>query len=234
VHRLRIQRIEKPALQLVCASGAKHAARIANHGPSTHDFHAQSLALSDGTLNSGLSRLTRYRSAGYLTRRAQDLYAIGLSQDLHAALARPTLRSRVFHNVPPPPPSTIGRARDQRSRRRRGGDDKAVSRHTARSEERLRSALSIRIRLTFFLARFCWHCALPAPHELRYFGAAEVRLPLSRFMGKPYDIASFAKHLTKFSLCLPATWRVLEEERRPFTSNNTASPKNSLIPSDHQ
>lgn len=52
-------------------------------------------------------------------------------------------------------------------------------------------------------------CALAKTDDFGYFGAADVREPLSRIRGKVYDIPSFARHLKSF--CLPARGRVLEK-----------------------
>lgn len=41
-------------------------------------------------------------------------------------------------------------------------------------------------------------CALAEKDQLGYFSAGSVRDPLSRIMGKPYDIPAFARHLSAF------------------------------------
>jgi len=52
-------------------------------------------------------------------------------------------------------------------------------------------------------------CALARTDEVGYFAAADVRLPLSEIMGKPYDIPGFAKHLNGF--CYPDRGAVLRK-----------------------
>lgn len=42
-------------------------------------------------------------------------------------------------------------------------------------------------------------CALARTDELGYFSAANVRLPMTRIMGRPYDIPNFSRHLKEFS-----------------------------------
>jgi len=42
-------------------------------------------------------------------------------------------------------------------------------------------------------------CALADADELGYFVSADVREPLSKIMGKPYEIPGFSQHLNKFS-----------------------------------
>ncbi|MFQ5730703.1 MAG: AAA family ATPase [Planctomycetaceae bacterium] len=42
-------------------------------------------------------------------------------------------------------------------------------------------------------------CALAEVDDLGFFASADVREPLSRIMGKPYDIPNFSQHLDKFS-----------------------------------
>lgn len=42
-------------------------------------------------------------------------------------------------------------------------------------------------------------CALADVDELGYFVSADVREPLSKIMGRPYDIPGFSQHLNKFS-----------------------------------
>ena len=39
-------------------------------------------------------------------------------------------------------------------------------------------------------------CALAPVDEMGYFGASDVREPLSEMMGKQYEIASFVRHLS--------------------------------------
>jgi hypothetical protein len=41
-------------------------------------------------------------------------------------------------------------------------------------------------------------CALAEPDDFGYFAASSVRQPLTKIMGKAYDIPSFAKHLREF------------------------------------
>lgn len=41
-------------------------------------------------------------------------------------------------------------------------------------------------------------CALAKTDDLGYFAAADVREPLSKIMGKPYDIPAFSRHLKEF------------------------------------
>jgi predicted transposase YbfD/YdcC len=41
-------------------------------------------------------------------------------------------------------------------------------------------------------------CALAATDELGYFAAADVRTPMRRITGKPYDIPSYSQHLKQF------------------------------------
>lgn len=41
-------------------------------------------------------------------------------------------------------------------------------------------------------------CALAPKTELGYFSATGVRYPMSRLMGKPYEIPAFARHLNEF------------------------------------
>ncbi|EKA62266.1 hypothetical protein B277_03033 [Janibacter hoylei PVAS-1] len=41
-------------------------------------------------------------------------------------------------------------------------------------------------------------CALAEKDELGYFTAASVKEPLSRIMGRPYDIPAFSRHLSEF------------------------------------
>lgn len=42
-------------------------------------------------------------------------------------------------------------------------------------------------------------CALAPTDELGYFSPADVREPMSKIMGRPYDIPSFARHLKAFA-----------------------------------
>lgn len=42
-------------------------------------------------------------------------------------------------------------------------------------------------------------CALADKDDLGYFSAGSVRQPMSRIMGKPYEIASYARHLDAFT-----------------------------------
>lgn len=42
-------------------------------------------------------------------------------------------------------------------------------------------------------------CALAEKDDLGYFTSSDVREPMSTIMGKPYDIAAYAKHLNQFS-----------------------------------
>ncbi len=41
-------------------------------------------------------------------------------------------------------------------------------------------------------------CALAKKNNLGYFSAVDVRKPMSKIMGKPYDIPSFSRHLNIF------------------------------------
>jgi len=41
-------------------------------------------------------------------------------------------------------------------------------------------------------------CALARTDELGYFAAADVRDPMTKIMGKPYDISSYTQHLNQF------------------------------------
>jgi len=42
-------------------------------------------------------------------------------------------------------------------------------------------------------------CAMAKTDDLGYFAAADVREPLSRITGKPYDIPAYSRHLNDFS-----------------------------------
>ncbi|MXX86479.1 MAG: AAA family ATPase [Acidobacteria bacterium] len=53
-------------------------------------------------------------------------------------------------------------------------------------------------------------CAKAKTDNFGYFAAADVRSPMSRIMGKPYEIPSFARHLNSF--CLPERGCVLRKE----------------------
>jgi Cdc6-like AAA superfamily ATPase len=104
--------------------------------------------------------------------------------------------------------------------------DKAVSDSQQSLRSGLRSALSSPQQGNIFGAVLL-ACALARTDEFGYFGTAEVRDPLSRITGKPYEVASFAKHLT--ALCLPARGRVLEKSgvKQRFRYRFT----NALMPS---
>lgn len=47
-------------------------------------------------------------------------------------------------------------------------------------------------------ARVLLACALAPTDELGYFAATDVRPPMSRIMGKPYEIPAFSRHLNDF------------------------------------
>ena len=53
-------------------------------------------------------------------------------------------------------------------------------------------------------------CAKAKTDDFGYFAAADVRAPMSQIMGKPYEIPSFARHLSAF--CLDERGRVLRKE----------------------
>ena len=53
-------------------------------------------------------------------------------------------------------------------------------------------------------------CALAKNDQFGYFQAADVKKPMSKIMGKTYDIPSFAKHLNAF--CDPCRGSVLKKE----------------------
>jgi Cdc6-like AAA superfamily ATPase len=59
-------------------------------------------------------------------------------------------------------------------------------------------------------------CAIAKKDGLSYFQAADVAAPLSKILGKPYEIPAFARHLSK--LCEPGRSAVLEKtgERRRY------------------
>jgi hypothetical protein len=52
-------------------------------------------------------------------------------------------------------------------------------------------------------------CALAEVDELGYFRAAAVSLPMSRIMGRKYDIPNFSRHL--FDFCEPRRGSVLKK-----------------------
>ena len=53
-------------------------------------------------------------------------------------------------------------------------------------------------------------CARAKADAFGYFAAADVRRPMSQIMGRPYEIPSFARHLTSF--CQPKRGTVLRRE----------------------
>lgn len=53
-------------------------------------------------------------------------------------------------------------------------------------------------------------CAKAKTDDFGYFAAGDVRKPMSQIMGKPYEIPSFARHLSSF--CLAERGRVLRKE----------------------
>ena len=65
-------------------------------------------------------------------------------------------------------------------------------------------------------------CALSGDDEFGYFAAAGVRGPLSRVMGRPYEIPGFAKHLSHF--CSPWSsckgWWIAELKSRCWTASS--------------
>jgi Cdc6-like AAA superfamily ATPase len=52
-------------------------------------------------------------------------------------------------------------------------------------------------------------CALARTDELGYFSAVDVRAPMSRIMGRPYEIAAFSRHLNDF--CETARGPILQK-----------------------
>ena len=65
-------------------------------------------------------------------------------------------------------------------------------------------------------------CALSETDELGYFAAADVRSPMSKIMGKPYDIPSYSQHLKQF--CTEDRGQVLQkigpDRKTRFRFNN--------------
>lgn len=57
-------------------------------------------------------------------------------------------------------------------------------------------------------------CALAETDQLGYFAAVDVRAPLSRMVGKPYEIAAFSRHLSDFC-----------EEDRGYALQRTGVPR---------
>lgn len=56
-------------------------------------------------------------------------------------------------------------------------------------------------------------CALAKTDEMGYFAAADVREPMSRIMGRAYDIPNYARHLNEF--CSDSRGPVLEKQGEP-------------------
>lgn len=56
-------------------------------------------------------------------------------------------------------------------------------------------------------------CALARLDDLNYFAAADVRGPMTRIMGRPYDIPAFSRHLNDF--CEDRRGKVLEKTGTP-------------------
>jgi len=58
-------------------------------------------------------------------------------------------------------------------------------------------------------------CALAKSDELGYFSAGDIRKPLGRIMGKPYEIPLFARHLHDF--CEPARGPALHKKGEKYS-----------------
>lgn len=74
--------------------------------------------------------------------------------------------------------------------------DEAVRRHTLMSQYQVAVQSPRRDNL---YARVLISCALAEKNPLGLFTASAVREPMSRIMGKPYDIPAFARHLNAFT-----------------------------------
>ena len=104
-------------------------------------------------------------------------------------------------------------ALDDRRLNIQGADVKpAVEKAVANAEQSLkddyRRAISSPQKGNLF-SRVLLACALAQADEFGYFAAADVREPLSRIMGKRYEIPTFANHLNQFSQ--PARASVLKK-----------------------
>jgi hypothetical protein len=82
-----------------------------------------------------------------------------------------------------------------------GDVDVAVSRAISKAQQSImdvyhRATLSTR---TTLYPQVLLACALAPGDDFGFFAAADVRAPLSRIMGKPYDIPAFAQHLNELS-----------------------------------
>ena len=101
---------------------------------------------------------------------------------------------------------------DRRLDIRRTDVEPAVEKAVANAEQSLkddyRKAVSSPQKGNLF-ARVLLACALAQADEFGYFAAADVRDPLTKIMGKRYEIAAFAKHLSDFGQ--PARASVLKK-----------------------
>jgi len=144
--------------------------------------------MSNGELHqiieNGLGRLSMDIDNGAL--RKISLLSQGLPHYTHLLglhSAREALDAETPHVAIKHVRSAINKALEQAQQSIRNAYHKATT--SPRSESLFRQVL---------LA-----CALATTDDLGYFSPADVRLPMSRIMGRPYDIPSFSRHLKEFS-----------------------------------
>jgi hypothetical protein len=91
---------------------------------------------------------------------------------------------------------------DDRDKIQMSDVEAAVERAVEKAQQSIRSAYhkatSSPQKDTLY-ARVLLACALAPTDELGYFSASDVKTPMSRIMGKPFDIPAFSRHLNDFA-----------------------------------
>jgi len=80
--------------------------------------------------------------------------------------------------------------------------DAAVERAVEKAQQSIRSAYhkaTSSPRRDTLYAKVLLACALAPTDELGYFSASDIKAPMSRIMGKPFDIPAFSRHLNDFA-----------------------------------
>ena len=106
--------------------------------------------------------------------------------------------------------------------------EKAVENAEQSLQDNYRSAISSPQKGNLY-SRVLLACALAHADEFGYFAAADVRKPLSRIMGRKYDIPAFAKHLNDFSQPVRASILTKSGEKHRYRYRFTSPLMQPLV-----
>lgn len=123
----------------------------------------------------------------------------------------PALRTRIPHIR-----RVLGREPGRRSLRTKSIDlshvESAISKAIEQAQQTTHSTYHRAImspRKDNIFAQVLLACALTKTDSLGYFAAADVRVPLTKIMGKPYEVPGFSRHLNDF--CEPERGPILHK-----------------------